>query len=137
MKAGFEARARARKEKEREREEKIKEEQKEAEERDADLGGWSRKLRQEQEARIISSKDEQIINILQALMNRIRDRARRKVALTDRKSAAAQARMKNIANLASDERMSKKKRKIGGGIFVYSALHSFLDMSCRGYLWCR
>ncbi|KAF8919432.1 actin-like ATPase domain-containing protein [Mucidula mucida] len=98
MKAGFEARARARREKEREREEKMKEEQREADERESDLSGWSRKLREEQDA----------------LMTRIRERARRKVALTDRKSAAAQARMKNIANLASDERMSKKKRKTGG-----------------------
>lgn len=49
MKAGFEARARARREKEREREEKEREERKEEEEREMDLGGWSRKLRQDQE----------------------------------------------------------------------------------------
>lgn len=48
-------------------------------------------------------------------MNRIKDRARRKAALSDRKSAAAQARMKSIANLAADDRMPKKKRKGGGG----------------------
>lgn len=51
MKAGFEARARARKEKEREREEREVQERKEEEERDMDFGGWSRKLRQEQEVR--------------------------------------------------------------------------------------
>lgn len=49
MKANVDARARARKEKEREREEKEREEKREEEEREADLGGWSRKLRQEQE----------------------------------------------------------------------------------------
>ncbi len=49
VKAGYEARARARREKEREREEKEREEKREEEEREADLGGWSRKLRQEQE----------------------------------------------------------------------------------------
>lgn len=49
LKAGFEARARARREKEREKEEKEREEKKEEEEREEDLGGWARKLRQEQE----------------------------------------------------------------------------------------
>ncbi|KAF9073932.1 hypothetical protein BDP27DRAFT_1381421 [Rhodocollybia butyracea] len=98
LKAGFEARARARKEKEKEREEREREEKKEEEEREADLAGWSARLRSEQEA----------------LMTRIKDRARRKAALSDRKSAAAQARMKSIANLASDEKLTKKKRKGGG-----------------------
>ena len=51
----------------------------------------------------------------QTLMNKIKDRARRKAALSDRKSAAAQARMKSIANLAADERVPKKRRKAGGG----------------------
>ena len=54
MKAGFEARVRARKEKEREREEREVQERKEEEERDMDFGGWSRKLRQEQEVRGLS-----------------------------------------------------------------------------------
>jgi actin-related protein 5 len=49
MKAGFEARARATREKEREREEREKEEKKEEEERETDLGGWVRKMRQEQD----------------------------------------------------------------------------------------
>jgi actin-related protein 5 len=51
LKAGFEARARARREKEREKEEKEREEKKEEEEREEDLGGWARKLKQEQEVR--------------------------------------------------------------------------------------
>ncbi|CAK5279817.1 unnamed protein product [Mycena citricolor] len=98
MKAGFEARARARKEKERERAEQEEAERREEQEREQDLGGWIRKMRQEQEA----------------LMARIKERNRRKAALSDRKSAAAQARMKNIASLAADERAPKKKRKGGG-----------------------
>ncbi len=53
MKAGFEARARARREKEREREEKMKEEQREADERESDLSGWSRKLREEQDVSVV------------------------------------------------------------------------------------
>ena len=46
---------------------------------------------------------------IQALMAKIKDRARRKAALTDRKSAAAQARMKNIASLRSEERRVGKE----------------------------
>ncbi|KJA21851.1 hypothetical protein HYPSUDRAFT_41467 [Hypholoma sublateritium FD-334 SS-4] len=105
MKAGFEARVRARKEKEREREEREVQERKEEEERDMDFGGWSRKLRQEQEA----------------LMAKIKDRARRKAALTDRKSAAAQARMKNIASLAADDRVPKAKKRKGAGEDMFGA----------------
>jgi actin-related protein 5 len=45
----------------------------------------------------------------------MKERARRKIDLSDRKSAAAQARMKNIANLAADEKSGKKRRKGGGG----------------------
>ncbi|KAG6919454.1 hypothetical protein DXG01_005713 [Tephrocybe rancida] len=104
MKAGFEARVRAKKEKEREKAEREAEERKEEEEREMDLGGWSRRMRQEQET----------------LIGKIKDRARRKAALGDRKSAAAQARMKSIANLANDDRMPKKKRK-GGGEDLFGA----------------
>ena len=53
-------------------------------------------------------------------MTRIKDRTRRKAALNDRKSAASQARMKNIANLANDDRVPKKKRK-GGGEDMFGA----------------
>lgn len=91
MKAGFEARVRARKEKEKEREEREEQERKEEEERDMDFGGWSRKLRQEQEVRALLPRRYGV----QALMEKIKDRARRKAALMDRKGAAARALMKN------------------------------------------
>ena len=110
MKAGHEARERAKREKEREREERAAEERREVEERDRDLSGWAAKLRREQEA----------------IMARIKERTRRKAALTDRKSAASQARMKNIANLAADDRVPKKRRKAGGGEHDCSSL----------YRWC-
>lgn len=97
LKAGFEARARARREKEKEREEREAEERRDEEERENDFGGWAGRLRKEQEA----------------IMSRIKERERRKAALSDRKSAVAQARMKNIASLAADDRVSKKKRKAG------------------------
>ena len=48
-------------------------------------------------------------------MTKIKERNRRKAALNDRKSAASQARMKSIANLAADERVPKRKRKAGTG----------------------
>ena len=99
LKAGYEARERAKREKEREREERAAEEKRDGEERDRDLSGWAAKLRREQEA----------------IMTRIKERTRRKAALTDRKSAASQARMKSIANLAADDRLPKKRRKAGGG----------------------
>ncbi|PCH33044.1 chromatin remodeling complex subunit [Wolfiporia cocos MD-104 SS10] len=98
LKAGYEARERAKREKEREREEREAVERREEEERDRDLTGWASKLRKEQET----------------IMNKIKERNRRKVALSDRKSAAAQARMKSIANLAADDRVSKKRRKASG-----------------------
>lgn len=53
----------------------------------------------------------------QTIMTRIKERNRRKAALNDRKSAASQARMKSIANLAADDRVPKKRRKAGGGTF--------------------
>ncbi|KAJ3784869.1 chromatin remodeling complex subunit [Lentinula aff. detonsa] len=102
LKAGYEARLRARKERElkaiKDREEKAeREKQKEIEEkldseaREVDLEGWAKKLRGEQET----------------LMVRIKDRAKRRAAMNDRKSAAKQERMKNIANLAAgDERVA-------------------------------
>ena len=124
MKAGFEARARARREKEREKEAKEREERREEEEREMDLAGWSRKLRQEQEVwHVVVCTLSQLNAAVQALMVKIKDRARRKAALTDRKSAAAQARMKNIASLAADDRVSKaKKRKGDRGTFVSAYL---------------
>lgn len=51
-------------------------------------------------------------------MLRIKERNRRKAALQDRKSAATQARMKSIANLAADDRVSKKRRKGTGGALL-------------------
>ncbi|KAL0945578.1 hypothetical protein HGRIS_014738 [Hohenbuehelia grisea] len=104
MKAGFEARVRAKREKEKEREEKEREERRDDEDREADFADWSKKKRDEHEL----------------LLSRIKDRARRKAALSDRKSAAAQARMKSIASLAADDRVPKKKRK-GGGEDLFGA----------------
>jgi hypothetical protein len=51
---------------------------------------------------------------LQATITRMSERKRRKEALGDRKSAAAQGRMKSIAELASEGPSAAKKRKRGG-----------------------
>ncbi|KAN0138657.1 hypothetical protein V8E53_003645 [Lactarius tabidus] len=104
LKAGFEARARARREKEKALEERAAEERKEEEERTANPSGWVSRVRAEHTS----------------VMERIKERNRRKAALSDRKSAAAQARMKNIASLAADERVGKKRRK-GGGEDMFGA----------------
>jgi actin-related protein 5 len=98
-KAGFEARARARREKEKALEERAAEERKEDEERAADPSAWVTRVRAEHAS----------------VMERVKERNRRKAALGDRKSAASQARMKSIASLAADERVGKKRRKGGGG----------------------
>jgi actin-related protein 5 len=67
----------------------------------------------------------------QTLITKLKTRARRRLELTDRKSAATQARMKNIANLASDDRGVKKKRKTGGGEsltrFCFTKLTAFVE----------
>ncbi|KDQ54977.1 hypothetical protein JAAARDRAFT_693616 [Jaapia argillacea MUCL 33604] len=104
MKAGFDARMRARREKEREREEREADERRDMEARESDLSGWANKLRKDHEG----------------IMNKMKGRARRRNELSDRKSAAAQARMKNIASLAADDRVSKKRRK-GGGEDMFGA----------------
>ncbi len=69
-------------------------------------------------------------------MERIKERNRRKAALGDRKSAAAQARMKNIASLAADERVGKKRRKGGGGAYGHFDLLNLIvhDMRFRGHV---
>ena len=78
------------------------EERKEDEERAADPSAWVVRVHA----------------VHASVMDRIKERNRRKAALGDRKSAASQARMKSIASLAADERVGKKRRKGGGGARV-------------------
>jgi len=63
-------------------------------------------------------------------MTKIKERERRKAALSDRKSAVAQARMKNIASLAADDRVPKKKRKAGAGEHRIWRIACFLLLTC-------
>lgn len=50
----------------------------------------------------------------QAVIERMQDRKKRRAQLGDRKSAAAQNRMKNIASLAAEEKVTKKRKTKGG-----------------------
>jgi actin-related protein 5 len=70
-------------------------------------------------------------------MAKIKERKRRKAALGDRKSAAAQSRMKTIATLAADDRVPKKKRKVGGGMECLSYLQDVILNGTRGYVRSR
>jgi len=95
MKAGYDARMRARAEKEREQERRRMEAREEEEERERDLKGWSEKLKREHEV----------------MMDKIKNRKRKQAALSDRKSMAAQQRMRSIANLAADTPTGKRRKR--------------------------
>ncbi|KAF8680469.1 Actin-like ATPase protein [Rhizoctonia solani] len=104
LKAGYEARLKARKEKEAARREKEEEERRELEERTSDPVGWASKLKEDHEL----------------LVDKLKLREKRKAALADRKSTANMNRMKSIANLASDEPATKKRKK-GGNSDMFGA----------------
>ena len=95
MKSNHDARRRAKEEKEREKSRLAEERRLDDERRNRDPEGWI------EERRIAR----------QSMIGRIKDRDRLKADLGNRKSLASQIRMKNIANLASD---NPKKRRRGG-----------------------
>ncbi|ODV94205.1 hypothetical protein PACTADRAFT_44513 [Pachysolen tannophilus NRRL Y-2460] len=88
MKSNFEARQRAKEEKLAEQKRKEEEELKDKRFRETDLNGW------------IAEKRSQ----LQVILNKKKERKKLKEELNNRKSHAAQQRMKNIASLASDDK---------------------------------
>jgi len=51
----------------------------------------------------------------QDILDKIKERKKRKEQLSDRKSLAAQNRMKSIAGLAADEKLGKKRKRGGEG----------------------
>lgn len=119
IKAGYEARMRAKQEKQREKEAREEEERKEAEDRERNPRGWAEKLRREYEVCPFANAIFHRLTGLcyaQTTIDSMKDRKRRKAALSDRKSAAAQQRMANIASLASDAPQPKRKRKGGHGM---------------------
>lgn len=86
QKANYDARKKAKEEKLIEKQKKEEEQRKEKEWREKDLQGW------------LESKRSQ----LKIIVDRKRQRKKMKDELNDRKSHAAQVRMKNIANLAAE-----------------------------------
>ncbi|GAA6061978.1 hypothetical protein JCM10212_005222 [Sporobolomyces blumeae] len=98
MKAGYDARIRMKAEKEEERLRKEEEERRDRELREGDFERWLKGLRDEHEE----------------IMAKMKERKKRKEQLSDRKSLAAQNRMKSIAGLAADEKTGKKRKRAGG-----------------------
>ncbi|TYJ51768.1 hypothetical protein B9479_007640 [Cryptococcus floricola] len=95
MKGAWDARQKIKEEKRIERERLEEEKRKEVEERETNLTGWAADLKEEHED----------------VINRIRDREKKKAQLGDRKSAASQNRMKSLASLAQEEKAPKKRKK--------------------------
>ncbi|GAA6012257.1 hypothetical protein JCM10207_002780 [Rhodosporidiobolus poonsookiae] len=99
MKAGYDARIRLKAEKEEERRRVAEAERADKELRERDFARWLEGVRADH----------------QDILDRIRDRKKRKEQLSDRKSLAAQNRMKSIAGLAADEKGGKKRKRAGAG----------------------
>ncbi|PWO00089.1 actin-like ATPase domain-containing protein [Tilletiopsis washingtonensis] len=99
LKAGYDARNRAKLEKEEEKRLEAEAARLDAEQRANDPQGWAQRARAEYEDAIARAKE----------------RSRQKEMLSDRKSLAAQQRMKTIADLANDKPEGKRKRGRGGG----------------------
>ncbi|MBW0482107.1 hypothetical protein O181_021822 [Austropuccinia psidii MF-1] len=107
MKAGHDARERAKAEREAEKIRQAEKERKDEEDRMANPEQWLTKLRAQRENLIL----------------KIKERKKRKSQLSDRKSHAAQQRMKTIASLASDQvpgktaSGNKKRKKVNDDTF--------------------
>ncbi|KAI5479257.1 actin-related protein 5 [Pseudohyphozyma bogoriensis] len=95
MKAGYDARIRAKAERDLEKAREAEAKRLDEEARRTDPEGWLRSVR---------SKHEDIIE-------KIKERKKRKEQLSDRKSLAAQNRMKSIANLANEGKSGKKRKR--------------------------
>lgn len=95
MKSNHDARARAKAEKEAEKARQAELQRLDDERRERDLDAW---IEERKAARL-------------ATLTRIKDRERLKADLGNRKSQAAQMRMKHIANLASDNPSGRKRRR--------------------------
>ncbi|ETN42262.1 uncharacterized protein HMPREF1541_04203 [Cyphellophora europaea CBS 101466] len=96
MKAGVEARIRAKQEKERERARVAEEERLDREHRENNLEDWVIGRRAQRDALLVKMKEQ----------------ARMKADIGNRKGLASQMRMKTLANLASD---GPKRKRRGGG----------------------
>lgn len=124
MKAGYDARIRAKAEREEERVRLEEESRLDDEERKTDPVGWLKGLRKQHEVSIDRSLRGfpcSFIYVpppssLQSAMIKIKDRKKKKEQLGDRKSLAAQQRMKSIATLASEVKVGKKRKRGEAGM---------------------
>jgi actin-related protein 5 len=129
MKAGYDARIRAKVEREADRTAKVEASRLDDEERKTDPAGWLRGLRKQHEVspsshfNFCSSSTDNWMITSQNAMNRIRDRKKKKEQLTDRKSLAAQQRMKSIATLASEVNVGKKRKRGVAGASLQLAIY--------------
>lgn len=129
MKAGYDARIRLKAEKEEERRRAEEEQRADDELRTGDFEGWLNKLRTEHRVRPAlplpllplplslapPDADAPSRARVQDILDKIKERKKRKEQLSDRKSLAAQNRMKSIAGLAADEKLGKKRKRGGEG----------------------
>jgi len=97
LKASYEAREKIKKEKEEERLRIEEEKRKEEEKRLKDPEGWLKNLHKQHEE----------------IVQKIKERKKRKNQLTDRRSQLSQSRMRSIAHLADDEDLAPKRRRRG------------------------
>lgn len=95
MKAGYDARIRLKAEKDEERRRVEDERRRDEELRQNDFPRWLQGLREQHED----------------IIEKIKERKKRKEQLADRKSLAAQNRMKSIAGLAADEKAGRKRKR--------------------------
>lgn len=116
MKAGYDARIRAKAEREAEKQKQEAERKADEEARLRNPTQWKVNLRQRHEVGLLWCRGGErgfadVRDFEQAVLQRMKDRKKHKAALTDRKSLAAQNRMKQIATMASDQQAPRKKRK--------------------------
>ena len=118
MKAGYDARIRAKTEKDAEKLRVAEEKRLDEAARTTDPVAWLQEVRQLHEVRVLSflrcelgGALTTITHSLQDVMLKVKDRKKNKEQLSDRKSLAAQNRMKSIANLASEAKGGKKRKR--------------------------
>lgn len=119
MKAGYDARIRAKAEKEQERLREAEEQMRDEEARRTDPESWLREVRKQHEVsfRSVFGREREADEWVQDVIAKIKARKKNKEQLSDRKSLAAQNRMKSIATLASDVKTGKKRKRGDKGAF--------------------
>jgi actin-related protein 5 len=121
MKAGYDARIRAKAGREQDRLREEEEQKADQEAMKTDHAGWLNEIRKSHTVRplLFLFRCESLTSGVQELIEKIKERKKTKEQLSDRKSLAAQNRMKSIANLASDVNTGKKRKRGGQGEWIF------------------